>query len=74
MAVNVSAWSIRHPIPPIVIALAIAAVGYLSLIKLPITRYPNVDVPLVTVLVTQFGASPGGLRNSGDEEDRGCSC
>ena len=59
MAVNVSAWSIRHPIPPIVIALAIAAIGYLSFIKLPITRYPNVDVPLVTVLITQFGASPG---------------
>ncbi len=61
MAVNVSAWSIRHPIPPIVVALAIAAIGYLSFVKLPITRYPNVDVPLVTVLITQFGASPGGL-------------
>jgi hydrophobe/amphiphile efflux-1 (HAE1) family protein len=61
MAVNVSAWSIRHPIPPIVVAVAIAAVGYLSFTKLPITRYPNVDVPFVTVLITQFGASPGAL-------------
>ncbi len=61
MAVNVSAWSIRHPVPPIVVALAIAAIGYLSFVKLPITRYPNVDVPLVTVLVTQFGASPAAL-------------
>ena len=61
MAVNVSAWSIRHPVAPIVIALAVSAIGYLSFIKLPITRYPNVDVPLVTVLITQFGASPGAL-------------
>jgi hydrophobe/amphiphile efflux-1 (HAE1) family protein len=63
MAVNVSAWSIRHPVAPIVIALAVSAIGYLSFIKLPITRYPNVDVPLVTVLITQFGAAPGGLES-----------
>src|SRR5262245_35412526 len=61
MAVNVSAWSIRHPVAPIVIALAVSAIGYLSFSKLPITRLPNVDVPLVTVLITQFGASPGAL-------------
>ncbi len=61
MALNVSAWSIRHPVAPIVVALAIAAIGYLSLIKLPITRLPNVDVPLITVVITQFGASPGAL-------------
>jgi multidrug efflux pump subunit AcrB len=61
MAVNVSAWSIRHPVAPLVIAVAVAAIGYLSFIKLPITRLPNVDVPVVTVVVTQFGVSPGAL-------------
>src|SRR5215467_10984948 len=61
MAVNVSAWSIRHPIAPLVTAVAVAAIGYLSFIKLPITRLPNVDVPVVTVVVTQFGVSPGAL-------------
>ncbi|MFL6796670.1 MAG: efflux RND transporter permease subunit [Xanthobacteraceae bacterium] len=58
MAVNISSWSIRHPLPPIVMALAIVALGYLSFGKLPITRMPNVDVPVVLVLVTQFGAAP----------------
>ena len=61
MAVNISAWSIRHPIPPIVMAAAILALGYINFTKLPITRMPNVDVPLITVMVTQFGASPAEL-------------
>src|SRR5262249_19649354 len=61
MAVNISAWSIRHPIPPIVMMLAIAALGYINFTQMPITRMPNVDAPLIAVLITQFGASPGEL-------------
>ena len=61
MALNISAWSIRHPIPPIVMMIALVALGYINFMKLPITRLPNVDVPLVTVVVSQFGASPGEL-------------
>ena len=40
MAVNISAWSIRQPLPPLVIALAVVALGFLSFNKLPIT--PNI--------------------------------
>ena len=58
MALNISAWSIRHPLPPLVIGLAIVALGYLSFNKLPITRMPNVDVPFISVIITQFGAAP----------------
>ncbi len=61
MALNISAWSIRNPIPPIVMAAAIAGLGYINFTKLPITRMPNVDAPLISVLVTQFGASPAEL-------------
>jgi hydrophobe/amphiphile efflux-1 (HAE1) family protein len=61
MAANISAWSIRHPIPPIVLALAIVALGYINFIKMPITRMPNVDVPVILVLTTQFGAAPAEL-------------
>jgi multidrug efflux pump subunit AcrB len=63
MALNISAWSIRHPLPPIVLCAAIMALGYISFTKLPITRMPNVDVPVVTVIVTQFGASPAELES-----------
>lgn len=58
MAVNVSAWSIRHPLPPIVLAVAIMVLGYIAFTKLPITRMPNVDAPVISVTVTQFGAAP----------------
>jgi multidrug efflux pump subunit AcrB len=61
MAVNISAWSIRHPVPPIVLALAIVALGYINFIRMPITRMPNVDIPVITVVTTQFGAAPAEL-------------
>jgi multidrug efflux pump subunit AcrB len=61
MALNVSAWSIRHPLPPIVIMAALLVVGYGGLRQIPITRMPNVDVPLISVIVTQFGGSPADL-------------
>jgi hydrophobe/amphiphile efflux-1 (HAE1) family protein len=61
MALNISAWSIRQPLPPLVIALAVVALGYLSFNKLPITRMPKADVPVVSVIVSQFGAAPAEL-------------
>jgi multidrug efflux pump subunit AcrB len=61
MAVNFSAWSIRHPLPPIVIAGAIVALGLFSFNKLPITRMPNVDAPVISVVVAQFGVGPAEL-------------
>src|SRR5882757_3039037 len=63
MAVNFSAWSIRHPLPPLVIAAALVALGYLTFSKLPITQLPNVDVPVISVTITQFGAAPAELES-----------
>jgi hydrophobe/amphiphile efflux-1 (HAE1) family protein len=63
VALNISAWAIRNPIPPIVMAVAIVALGYINFTKLPITRMPNVDVPLIVVVITQFGASPAELES-----------
>jgi multidrug efflux pump subunit AcrB len=61
MAINVSAYSIRHPLPAIVFALVILALGAASFRKLPITLLPNVDQPIITVVITQFGAAPAEL-------------
>ena len=71
MAINISAWSIRHPLPPLVMAAAIVALGFISFNKLPITRMPNVDVPVISVTVTQFGAAPAELEVAGHEDSRG---
>lgn len=61
MAINISSWSIRHPLPPIVMAAAIVVLGFISFSRLPVTRMPNVDAPVISVTIAQFGASPGEL-------------
>src|SRR5436190_4235520 len=63
MAVNISAWSIRHPLAPLVVAAAFIALGIFGFVKLPITRMPNIDVPVISVAVTQFGAAPAELES-----------
>jgi multidrug efflux pump subunit AcrB len=42
-------------------AAAIVALGLQSFFRLPITRTPNLDVPVISVIVTQFGAAPAEL-------------
>ncbi|MTW16640.1 AcrB/AcrD/AcrF family protein [Rhodoplanes serenus] len=59
--VNISAWSIRKPLPSVVFSIIIVLLGWFSFTKLPITRLPSVDVPIVSVAVAQFGASPAEL-------------
>ncbi len=61
MAVNFSAYSIRKPIPAILLFIVLCLLGISSFMSLPITRFPNIDVPVVSVTVTQSGAAPGEL-------------
>src|SRR4051794_36421369 len=63
MAVNISAWSIRQPLPAIVMAIVIMFLGWVAFNKLPITRLPNVDIPIISVTITQFGAAPAELES-----------
>ena len=55
---NVSAWSIRNPVPPLLIFVVLIALGVFSFRQLPVSRFPNIDVPLVQVQITQAGAAP----------------
>jgi multidrug efflux pump subunit AcrB len=55
---NISAWAIRRPIPSIVLFIILTAVGIVSFASTSITDSPNVDLPLVSVTVTQSGAAP----------------
>ena len=63
MQLNVSAWAIRKPIPSVVLFLVLMIVGVFSFRSLPITRIPNIDIPIVSVSVTQAGAAPSELQN-----------
>ena len=58
---NFSAWSIRNPIAPLLAFFLLIYVGIQSFYALPITRFPNIDVPIIAVSVTQSGAAPAEL-------------
>ena len=61
MALRISGAAIRNPIPPLVLFAVLTIVGLVGFKMLPITRAPNVDVPVVSITVTQPGAAPAEL-------------
>ena len=63
MRLNVSAWSIRKPIPSIVAFIVLSILGIVSFRAMSITRFPNIDIPVVQVLITQSGAAPSELES-----------
>ena len=58
---NFSAWSIRNPIAPLLAFMLLMMLGWQSFNALPITRFPNIDVPVVAVTLIQAGAAPAEL-------------
>ncbi len=63
MRLNVSAWSIRRPIPAVVAFAVLTILGLVSFRTMSITRFPNIDIPIVQVLITQSGAAPSELES-----------
>ncbi|MEH2195066.1 MAG: efflux RND transporter permease subunit [Nostoc sp.] len=63
MSFNISAWSINKPVPTIVLFLILTVVGWFSFISLGIDINPNIDVPTVSIKVTQPGAGPAELES-----------
>ncbi|MDP4891971.1 efflux RND transporter permease subunit [Cypionkella sp.] len=55
---NFSAWSIRNPLAPLLAFFILMVLGWQSFNALPITRFPNIDVPVIAVAVSQPGAAP----------------
>ena len=61
MGWNISAWSIKSPIPSLVLFLVLTIAGVLAFGSLGIDENPNIDVPIVSVTVTETGAAPSEL-------------
>ncbi|MEL6939293.1 MAG: efflux RND transporter permease subunit, partial [Cyanobacteria bacterium J06598_1] len=55
---NISAWSIKRPVPTIVLFLVLTITGFIAFGQLGIDDNPNIDVPAVLVEVRQTGAGP----------------
>ncbi len=60
-SLNISAWAIRKPVPSLVLFMVLMALGWFSFQQLPVTRFPNIDLPIIQVLITQSGAAPSEL-------------
>lgn len=54
----ISAWSIKNPVPVIVLFLTLTIAGLVSFYALGIDESPNIDIPIVSVTVNQVGAAP----------------
>ncbi|HMO67335.1 MAG TPA: efflux RND transporter permease subunit [Novosphingobium sp.] len=55
---NISAWSIRNPVVPIVLFAAAMLMGVVSFMRMDVQSDPDIDLPFVMVIVAQPGAAP----------------
>ena len=58
---NVSSWSIRNPIPAIMMFVLLTFAGVLSFKSMKIQNFPDIDLPTVSVSVSLPGAAPAQL-------------
>jgi multidrug efflux pump subunit AcrB len=55
---NISSWSIRNPIPPIVLFVLLTLAGIVSFRNMSINEMPDVSFPAAQVVIVQPGAAP----------------
>ena len=55
---NISAWSIRNPVPSLVLFVALTLAGIVSFLRMDVNDNPDIEFPLVSVVVSQPGAAP----------------
>jgi multidrug efflux pump subunit AcrB len=60
---NISAWSIRNPVPSLVLFFMLTVAGLVSFATMQVNNDPDIDFPVVIVSVSQPGAAPTELEN-----------
>jgi len=55
---NLSAWSIRNPVVPIVLFTGLLLMGIVAFLRMEVQQQPDIDFPVVIVAVAQPGAAP----------------
>ncbi len=58
---NVSAWSIRNPIPAVMLFVLLTFAGLVSFGAMKVQNFPDIDLPTVTVTAALPGAAPAQL-------------
>ena len=60
---NISAWSIRNPVVPIVLFLGLSLAGIVAFLSMKVQDQPDIEFPLVIVTISQPGAAPTEIEN-----------
>lgn len=60
---NVSAWSIRNPIPAAMLFVMLTVAGLFSFNAMKVQNFPDIDLPNITVVASLPGAAPNQLEN-----------
>ena len=60
---NISAWSIRNPIPAIVLFFMLTVAGLVSFMRMDVNNQPDIEFPVVIIEINQPGAAPSELEN-----------
>ncbi|MBU6394201.1 MAG: efflux RND transporter permease subunit [Sphingomonadales bacterium] len=60
---NISAWSIRNPVVPIVMFLGLTLAGIVAFMGMKVQDQPDIEFPLVIVTISQPGAAPTEIEN-----------
>ena len=55
---NVSAWSIRNPIPAVMLFVLLTLAGLMSFKAMKVQQFPDMELPTVTVSASLPGAAP----------------
>ena len=55
---NISAWSIRNPVPPLVLFVALTLAGIVAFMRMDVNNDPDIEFPLAFVSISQPGAAP----------------
>ena len=55
---NISAWSIRNPVVPLVLFAALMVLGIFSFMRMEVQQDPDIEFPMVIVTISQPGAAP----------------
>lgn len=61
MSLNVSSWSIRNPVPGVLLFALLTLLGLMAFPQLNIQHFPDIEVPTIMITATQEGAAPGQL-------------
>ncbi len=58
---NVSSWSIKNPIPAVMLFVLLTFAGLISFNAMKVQNFPDIDLPTVTVTASLPGAAPAQL-------------